>query len=94
MSGEFYGRETAWKGTARWGGQYSDGTSELTPSAQNEFYCIYCVTDTAIASYVGNITGLAGVTFAAGNCIFGRFSTITLTSGSVILYEDRDREIG
>ena len=94
MSGEFYGRETAWKGTAKNGGQYSASTSELTPSAQNEFYCIYCVTDTVINNYGGNITGLVGVTFAAGTCIFGRFSSITLTSGSVILYEDRDRENG
>ena len=94
MSGEFYGRETAWKGTARWGGQYSASTSELTPSAKNEFYCIQCVTDTVISSYTGNITGLGGVTFPAGMCIFGRFSSVTLASGSVILYEDRDREIG
>ena len=89
MGGELYGKQNYYKGTAKYGGQFSAEVTELTPSESNrEFYCIYCVTNTVISSYVGNVTGLEAVTFESGTCIFGRFDSITLTSGSVILYED------
>jgi len=88
---ELYGEQSYYKSTAKFGGEFSNTQTENTPDAGYEFYKIYCVTETVIASYTGNISGLAAVTLPIRTVIKGRFSSVTLTSGSVILYQDKDR---
>lgn len=70
-----------------YGGIFIDDTAEHTPTNQDVFVAIKFVTNTQISALEGNITGLAGASFDKGDSLIGRFTSITLTSGSVIAYE-------
>jgi len=68
------------------GGNYIADTSTHTGT----WTTIDCVTDTVFdSSTVCNIAGLAAsnATFPAGKQLFGNFTTVKLTSGSVIAYQ-------
>jgi len=68
----------------QYGAVYENGVQEVTGS----FYKIYCVTATTFAAITGNITGdtFTGVAHPAGTTFYGIFTALTLTSGSVLLY--------
>jgi hypothetical protein len=75
-------------------GQYGStiiaDTSAHTPSGDNdEFFCIDVIATAVFnAATAGNFTGtLAGVSFPAGSKVYGSYTTITLTSGTVVAYE-------
>jgi hypothetical protein len=67
------------------GGVYS-GAATITPDTGYVFNAILVVTDTVITC-VGNITGLTSITFEAGSVIPGRFTSITIASGTIIAYQ-------
>ena len=64
------------------------GTTALTAQ---KIYCIFCVTATVFATltndpaWTGDAT--SPITWPAGSYLFGRFSAVTLTSGSIIGYK-------
>jgi hypothetical protein len=62
-------------------------TTAATPAPEGrEFVEIRVITTTVIATLVGtltNVAGLTGISLAAGLVITGRFTSITLTSGVV-----------
>ena len=70
-----------------YGGVFIDDTAEHTPDTQDVFIAIKFVTNTQISAIEGNISGLAGASFDKGDSLLGRFTSITLTSGSIIAYE-------
>lgn len=66
-------------------------TAAHTPAAGLCFRCLHFVTQTVIAAYAVDasapVTGsLVGVTFAAGTVIYGKFTSLELTSGDVLAY--------
>lgn len=65
------------------------GTDATTPDAGFVFCAIQAETDTVISTATGNFTANAfdGATIAAEGIRYGRFTSVTLTSGSVILYQ-------
>jgi len=71
------------------GGKYIKDTTPMTPTSGLNFYAIHIITDTVFTTLTGTLsgTGLEGDTFVAGTILYGRFTAITLTSGSVIAYE-------
>ena len=71
------------------GGQYINGTGAVT----GDFFAIQATEDTVLAAQSSNITNLAnifsgvdGTTLSAGTVLYGRFTSVTLTSGAVIAY--------
>lgn len=69
------------------GGKIITGTSAATPDGgATTFAAIRTITATVITAAPGNLTGIAGPTYPANFLIEGRFSSITLASGSVIAY--------
>jgi hypothetical protein len=73
--------------TGKTGGKYIATTSELTPDSDHEFYAIQVIADIVITAITGNVTGLNGATITAGQVVYGRFTSITLASGSIIAYQ-------
>lgn len=67
------------------GGKYITGIAATTPTSGNVFTAIQVITDCVITA-VGNPTGITAVTLLAGTIIYGRYTSITLSSGSVIAY--------
>lgn len=67
------------------GGIYS-GAAVIAPDAGYVFNCIYIVAD-AVITAVGNVTGITGITFTTNTCIYGRFTSVTVTSGAVVAYQ-------
>lgn len=67
------------------GGKYISNTNATTPDTGYVFNAIQVVTDCVITC-VGNITGITAVAVKAGNVVYGRYTSITLASGSVIAY--------
>jgi hypothetical protein len=70
---------------ANFGGKYISSTDATTPSTGYVFNAIQVITDCVITC-VGNITGITSVSLTAGTIIYGRYTSITLSSGSVIAY--------
>lgn len=68
-----------------YGGKYITGTDATTPSAGYSFIAIQVISDCSI-TLVGNITGITTVSLSAGTIIYGRYTSCTLASGSVIAY--------
>ena len=70
------------------GAVFESGTTALT---SQKIYCIYCITATVFSTLTNDPawTGdtFTGVTIPAGTMLFGRFSAITLTSGSILGYK-------
>jgi len=69
--------------SGEYGGVYYADTSAHT----GDWNVIQCVTDTVFSAVTSNITSFpTAVTFSAGSFVYGVFTSVTLTSGSVILY--------
>ena len=68
------------------GGVIIADTSETTPSEGYAFYALQVLVNATIGSVDGNITGLAGKTLTEGTVIYGVFTSITLSGGSLIAY--------
>lgn len=66
------------------GGRIVSSTSEQT----GNFCCIFALSDCVINTTTGNITGISGTTLKAGLLILGSFTSVTLTSGECILYNE------
>jgi hypothetical protein len=63
-----------------------------TAAHAGDFFAVQCTAATVFADLTGNMENetnfIADATsFAAGTVIYGRYSSITLTSGSVIAYK-------
>jgi len=72
--------------SGEYGGVYYNDTSAHT-HAGSGWNVIQMVTDTVFSTVSSNITSFpTGVTFSAGSFVYGVFTSVTLTSGSVILY--------
>ncbi len=67
------------------GGIYS-GAGVIAPDAGYVFNCIYVVAD-AVITAVGNVTGITGITVTTNTPIYGRFTSVTVTSGAVVAYQ-------
>lgn len=72
------------------GFEFVSDTSAHTPTSGNVFVAVQIVNDTVFSAIAG--TGITGNTFtgntiSAGTIIFGRFTSITLTSGKAIAYK-------
>lgn len=70
------------------GAVFESGTTALT---NQKLYCIHCITDTVFSTLTNDPawTGdtFTGVTIPAGTMLFGRFTAVTLTSGSILAYK-------
>ena len=66
-------------------------TTVTTPSTGYVFTAIQAIEDTVIAEVLGN-TSLDGLTLVAGTIVYGIFTSIELTSGTVIAYNAIDIE--
>ena len=72
------------------GGEYINDTAAHT----GDFFCIVATEDTVLASVTSNIdniadlcTGQDATTLSANTTIYGRITSVTLTSGAVIAYK-------
>lgn len=73
-------------GIGKNGGKVIANTAVTSPTNATTFAAFYTLVQTVIAAAPGNIAGIAGVTIPADRMIEGNFSSIQLTSGSVIAY--------
>lgn len=71
------------------GTNYVADTAAHTPSEGRVFFALICIEETVIAAMSPTVDGntLTAVTLPAGTPIYGRFTTVTLTSGSLMAYE-------
>lgn len=72
------------------GGEYINDTATHT----GDFFCIVATEDTVLASVTSNIdniadlcTGQDATTLSANTAIYGRITSVTLTSGAIIAYK-------
>lgn len=72
------------------GGEYINDTAAHT----GDFFCIVATEDTVLASVTSNIdniadlcTGQDATTLPTNTAIYGRITSVTLTSGAVIAYK-------
>lgn len=76
--------------TGRQGGEVITDTTAHTPGGSGKsWHAILVVEEAVIAAIEGNLTGvsnLVGKTLPAGLPLYGSFTSITLTSGTVIAY--------
>jgi hypothetical protein len=68
------------------GGNYITTTATTTPSTGYSFFAIQAITDTVVSSVTGNID-VSSIALSAGYTIYGAWTAIKLTSGSVIAYK-------
>ena len=75
-----------------YGFDYITDTAAHTPAAGRAYKCLHFLTATVISAIVADSsapmggTTIVGVTFAAGAVIYGKFTSITLTSGTLLAY--------
>lgn len=69
-----------------YGGAYITTTATTTPSEGYTFFAIQAVTDTIISSISGNID-VSSIALSEGLTIYGSWSSIELTSGSILAYQ-------
>ncbi len=74
----------------QYGGQYS-GAATITPDDGHIFVGVRIVTDAALTCN-GNVSGITNITFEAGTSFEGRFTEITIISGTIIAYQGLDEE--
>ncbi len=77
-------------GIGKNGGKVITGTSLTVPTGASTFSGFYTLSSTVINAAPGNIEGIAGITVPADRLVEGNFSSITLTSGSVIAYNSHN----
>jgi hypothetical protein len=66
-------------------GEVINDTDEHTPTAPEVYICIMAIEDSEVTA-VGNIDGLTSISVPAGLTIPGKFTSVTLGSGSVIVW--------
>lgn len=70
--------------------QYAGFTHATTGTHTGEFGCIYALAASVITAIgKGGTPNLTSVTVPVTGKIFGKFSSVTVASGSVILYKVR-----
>jgi len=63
-------------------------TADATiPAVGYVFVAIQVTEDAVIAALVGNMSNATNITLPAGHTLYGRFTSITLTSGKVVAYQ-------
>lgn len=68
-------------------GKYGSEIESGTTTHTGNYFALQCVTDVTLTTLTGNIEGtVTGITYPAGLIIYGEFTTITLASGTAILY--------
>lgn len=67
------------------------GIVKSTSTTVGNFCCIKALEDTVVTA-VGNVAGLTSVTLLGGDWVIGEFTSVTVTSGKVILYYNIDGE--
>ena len=68
-------------------GQFGSVVIADTTATAGTFCAIYALADTVInAATVSNVSGISGITLSAGQWLYGWFTSIKLTSGSVVAY--------
>lgn len=79
-------------GLGQVGSKAITGTDAVTPATGYYFFAIQFTSDAVVAAQ-GNVTGAVNVTMSslsagipAGTIVFGKFNSITLTSGQAIGY--------
>jgi hypothetical protein len=60
--------------------------ADTNPNIGGDWFCIDVLSDAVFTTLTGNMTGVGSTSFPAGTQLFGRFTAITLSSGSVIAY--------
>lgn len=68
------------------GGKYINDTAVHN----GDFFCIVPTEDTVISAITSNVEDLSNITsttLAANSAIYGRITSVTLTSGSIIAYK-------
>ena len=65
------------------GSKYISNTAAHT----GDFFAIQFTADSVINALSGNMDGTPTETFSKGDVIYGRFTSVTLTSGAAILYK-------
>jgi hypothetical protein len=73
-----------------YGGAYS-GAATITPDDGYIFVAIRVLTE-AVLTCSGNVSGITGITFDANTTFEGRFTSIEITSGTIIAYQGLDEE--
>jgi hypothetical protein len=66
------------------GSTFVNGTSAQT----GQWKAIQVVSNAVFSSLTGNVSGLTGATIPAGTTIYGIITAFTLSSGSVLAYND------
>ena len=68
------------------GGEYITSTATTTPSTGYTFFAIQAISNTVISSVTGNID-VSSMALDAGLTIYGAWTAVKLTSGSVVAYQ-------
>ena len=83
-------RDLLAKGTGQYGGVAIVGTAEVEPATGYQFYAVHVVADAVVAAQgdviATNVDLTAIASIPAGTVIYGKWDSLTLTSGSVIAY--------
>ena len=73
------------------GSTFISGTTQYpTTAGSTSYYAIQIISNAVFNTLTGNINGdsIAGATIPAGTILYGSFTAIKLTSGSVIAYSN------
>jgi len=73
--------------TGAYGPEVISDTSEHTPGDGKVYFELHMLEATAIDKIEPSIGNLTGVTFPGGFRLRGRFTSVTLTSGSCVAYK-------
>ncbi len=65
------------------GGICIDSTDGATAG---DFNAVQFLSEGTLSNVQGNVSGLVGKTFTAGTILYGRYKSITVASGDVVLY--------
>jgi hypothetical protein len=60
----------------------------LSSGTQTGNFCVIKALEDSVITAIGNIDGLTSITLLGGDHIPGEFTSVTLTSGKVILYHN------
>ena len=66
------------------GGKCVTGSATVT----GDINAIQFLTNGTISAYDGNVVGLVGHTFQAGTIIYGQYKSVTIGTGTAILYSN------
>jgi len=72
----------------QFGGKYS-GAATITPNEGYNFAAIQIIEETTFGTIEGNITNLSEKTIPVGTIIVGIFTSIEISSGSIIAYNGK-----